>query len=278
MKRQTVFSLVREQSMFMTAIMSLMTFLAVLAFGVALGVSTAVIRWNNQWDTTATIQVLTDDKTKSVQKTLADNADKIVKSTAISNDQMLKLMSPWVTDGGTLKNYLPQMWEVEFKSADDMTAVRETLSDDVRFLTHAGAMGASIAAGWNIILISGLILAMSLGAIGICISYIARNTAMLHRRELEILNQIGATDGFVARQMQFIVARIAIRAAFAGFIVAALVLLLILGAARGARVGLMAMMGMGGGTWGALVALTVAIVIFAIWITRRTTLNILKDS
>ncbi len=278
MKKQTVFSLVREQSMFMTAIMSLMTFLAVLALGVAIGVSTAVIRWNNQWETTATIQVVKSDNANGVKKVLNENSDKIVKSTAISNEQMLDLMAPWVSDGGTLKDYLPQMWEVEFKSASDMETVRDALSNDVRFLTHAGALGASMSAGWNIILISGLILAMALGAIGICISYIARNTAMLHKRELEILNQIGATDKFIARQMQIIVARIAIRASFAGFIAAALVLLLILGAAGGARVGLMAMMGLNGFAWGVLVALAIAIVVFSIWITRRTTLNILKDN
>ncbi len=278
MKKQTVFSLVREQSMFMTAIMSLMTFLAVLALGVAIGVSTAVIRWNNQWETTATIQVVKSDNANGVKKVLNENSDKIVKSTAISNEQMLDLMAPWVNDGGTLKDYLPQMWEVEFKSASDMETVRDALSSDVRFLTHAGALGASMSAGWNIILISGLILAMALGAIGICISYIARNTAMLHKRELEILNQIGATDKFIARQMQIIVARIAIRASFAGFIAAALVLLLILGAAGGARVGLMAMMGLNGFAWWMLVALAIAIVIFSIWITRRTTLNILKDN
>ena len=123
---------------------------------------------------------------------------------------------------------------------------------------------------------ASLILALTLGAIGVCISYIARNTALLHRRELEILNQIGASDGFVARQMQIIVGRICVMAAGAGFLAATPVLLLIISSARSARIGLMAMMGLSWTGWITLTLLPVAIIAFAIWITRRTTFNILK--
>ncbi len=49
MKRTTVFSLVREQSVFMTAIMGLLTFLAVMALGIAIAIGTGVSRWNTQW-------------------------------------------------------------------------------------------------------------------------------------------------------------------------------------------------------------------------------------
>jgi cell division protein FtsX len=126
--------------------------------------------------------------------------------------------------------------------------------------------------------ISGLVLLMTLGAIVVCISYIARNTALLHRRELEILNQIGARDSFVAKQMQIIVAKICGAAGLAGFVLALPVLALILGAARSARVGLMAMMGLNGAGWFALVLMPVAIIVFSIWITKKTTCKILENS
>ena len=69
MKKPTVFSLVREQSVFMTAIMSLLTFLAVLALGIALSIGTGVMRWNSQWELFATVQVVNPDyidKTKKI--------------------------------------------------------------------------------------------------------------------------------------------------------------------------------------------------------------------
>ena len=278
MKKPIVFSLVRDQSIFMTAIMSLLTFLSVLALGIALSIGTGVMRWNAQWDLFATVQVMNKDNAPAVKKILNDNRDKIATINELTTDQMQDLLLPWITGVGALKNYLPQMYELKFKTKSDLANVAQEISKHARFLTHAQALKTSTNAGWKMILISGLVLALTLGAIGVCISYIARNTALLHRRELEILNQIGATDSFVAHQMQIIVAKICAVAGLAGFAVAVPVLLLILSAAHSARIGLMAMLGLSGGGWIALVLLPVLIIVFAIWITRRTTLNILKNN
>lgn len=278
MKKPIVFSLVREQSIFMTAIMSLLTFLSVLTLGVALSVGTGVMRWNSQWDLFATVQVTDPKKNDATAKILTDNADKIKHIAEISTEQMQDLMSPWISGGSVLKNYLPKMWELEFNSKQDLTTVGEQLSKNARFLTHATALKSSTSAGWKMIAMSGLILALTLGAIGVCISFIARNTAMLHRRELEILNQIGASDNFVARQMQLIVGRICLHASGIGFIAAIPVLLLIISTAHSARVGLMAMLGLSGGGWFALAMLPIAIIVFAIWVTRRTTIKILQNN
>lgn len=278
MKTPTVFSLVREQSMFMTAIMSLLTFLSVLALGIALSIGTGVMRWNAQWENFATVQVTNPDNINGVKQIIANNTYKIESINEISTDQMNDLMAPWISGGGVLKNYLPKMWEIEFKSNDDLKTVGAQLSKNARFLTHATALKSSTSAGWKMILMSTFILILTIGAIGICISYIARNTAMLHRRELEILNQIGASDNFVARQMQTIVAKISSTAALIGFIAAAPVLLLIISTAHSARVGLMAMLGLSGGGWFTLVLLPIVIVLFSIWTTRRTTIKILQNS
>ena len=278
MKKPTVFSLVREQSIFMTAIMSLLTFLSVLALGIALSIGTGVVRWNSQWELFATVQVTNPDNTSATKQIITDNSDKIKTLKEISTEQMTDLMSPWISGGSVLKNYLPKMWEIEFKSTDAMSSVGAQISKHARFLTHATALKSSTGAGWKMILMSSFILALTLGAIGICISYIARNTAMLHRRELEILNQIGASDNFIARQMQIIVARICISATTIGFIAAAPVLLLIISTAHSARVGLMAMLGLSGAGWFTLLLLPVLIVVFSIWVTRRTTIKILQNS
>lgn len=278
MKKPTVFSLVREQSMFMTAIMSLLTFLSVLALGIALSIGTGVMRWNSQWDLFATVQVMNPENIASVKKTIDANMNKIESVKQITTEEMTNLMRPWISGGGALKNYLPTMWEIQFKSKKDIKSAESEFSKNARFLTHASALKTSTSAGWKMIVLSGLVLLLTLGAIGVCISYIARNTAMLHKRELEILNQIGASDSFVANQMQTIVARIATTATACGLVAALPVLLLILSTAKSARVGLMAMIGLSGMGWLSLILLPVIIVVFSIWITRRTTLNILKNS
>lgn len=278
-KKPIVFSLVQEQSIFMTAIMSLLTFLAVLAFGIALAIGTGVLRWNSQWDLIATVQVMDSKNSEAVQKIINENGEKIAVVNEITTDQMRDLLSPWMSSGGSaLENYLPQMYELQFNSTEDLESVKKQVSEYARFLTHAQALKSSTSAGWKMILISSFVLLLTLGAIGVCISYIAKNTALLHKRELEILNQIGATDSYVARQMQVIIAKICIMAGAAGFIVAAPVLLLILGAAHSARVGLMAMLSISGWGWIMLLLLPIAIIVFAIWITKRTTINILKNN
>lgn len=277
-KKQTVFSLVHEQSVFMTAIMSMLTFLAVMALGVALAIGTGVMRWNAQWDLFATVQVMNSNNADATKKIIDNASDKIESVHEISKSQMTDLMRPWISGGGALQNYLPQMYEIKFKSKSDMATVAEQIRPHARVLTHADAMRGATTAGWKMILIAALVLGMTLGVIGICISYIARNTAKLHRRELEILNQVGARDSFVAHQMQIITGKVCALSGLIGFVAAAIALLLILGAARGARIGLMAMMGLNGASWIILMLLPVAIVIFAIWIAKRTTLNILKNS
>lgn len=278
-KKPVVFSLVREQSMFMTTIMSLLAFLSVLALGLALSIGTGIIRWNAQWDLVATVQVMDTNKQDTAKKIIQDSAEQIAQSTQISTNQMQDLLSPWISgNNNVLKNYLPAMWEIKFNSADAMTEFEKKISGTARFLPHAKALKSSTSVGIQIILMSTLILAMILGAIGICISYIARNTAMLHRRELEILNQIGASDKFIARQMQIIVAKISATATGIGFLAACPVLLLIISAAHHTRIGLMAMIGISTYGWLALTLLPIAIIIFAITITHKTTLKILKNS
>ena len=277
MKRTTVFSLVREQSVFMTAIMGLLTFLAVMALGVAIAIGTGVARWNTQWDLFATVQVTNPKNESDVGKILNTNNAKIETIREISTDEMLQLMRPWVSGGGVLKNYLPKMWEVRFKTESDLNEISDKITPYGRVLTHADALQTPMSAGWKMILIAGLILAMTLGAITVCVSYIARNTAMLHKRELEILNQIGATDTFIAHQMQIIVTRICTVACLVGFICAAPVLMIIISSAHSARIGLMAMLAINGAGWFCLALMPIAITIFAIWMTRRTTIKILQN-
>jgi cell division protein FtsX len=277
MKKNTVFSLVHEQSVFMTAILALLSFLSIMALGIALSIGTGVMRWNNQWESFATVQVTDLKKSDDIKKIIDKNSDKIDTINEITTEQMQDLMAPWISSGGDiLKNYLPKMWEIKFKSIQDMHSVGEQISPNARFLTHSDALSPSTSSGWKMIAISSFVLLMILGTIGMCISYIARNTALLHRRELEILNQVGASDTFVAKQMQIIVGKISLIAATIGFFIAAPVLLIVISVAHSARVGLLATLGLSGAGWLLLLLLPVLIVFFAIYITRRTTFNILK--
>jgi cell division protein FtsX len=272
-----VFSLVREQSIFMTAVITVLTFLSVLAFGIALSIGTGVIRWNNEWNKYATVQITNPDNTQSVKKIFDDNKSKIVSVKEISKTDMEQMMQPWISTGAKINNYLPQMFEIKIKKASDVKILREQIAPKAKFLTHSSALKNSISAGWKLFSITAFILVLILVSIGVCISYISRNIAMLHKHELEILNQVGATDKFIARQMQIIIAKISSIAALIGFILAVPIIAIILSTAHSARVGLLATLTLSGFDLALLSVLPIAIVIFSVYITKTTTIKILSE-
>ena len=277
MKKNTlVFSLVKEQSIFMTVVISVLTFLSVLALGIALSIGTGVLRWNNQWEKYATVQVANLDNTKAVKKIFESNSDKIESVNEISQSEMERMMKPWISSGAKLDKYLPQMFEIKFKNSSDMEFIRKEISSRAKFLTHNSALKTSMNAGWKLVSITAFILALMLVSIGVCISYISRNIAMLHKHELEILNQVGATDKFVAHQMQIIVGKISTVASSIGFVLAIPIIFMILQTAHSARVGLLATLTLSLNDWLILLILPVLIIIFSIYITKRTTLKILS--
>jgi len=275
-KTSLVFSVVREQSVFMTIVLSVLTFLSVLAFGIALSINTGVSHWNNQWNKYAAVQITNPDNAGVVKKIFSDNSDKIESVHEISKSEMERMMQPWISSGAKLNNYLPQMFEIKIKKASDMVNIKKQIDTRAKFLTYPSALKTSMSAGWKLISITMLILILMLVSIGVCVSYISRNIALLHKYELEILNQIGATDKFIADQMQIIVAKISARACMIGFVTALPIIWLILSTARAARVGLLATLSLTSGDMVAITLLPILIVIFSIYITKKTTLKILS--
>ena len=276
MKKQTlVFSVVRDQSIFMTAVLSVLAFLSILTFSIALSIGTGVMRWNTNWEKYATVQVMTPENTEIVKKIFKENSDKIDSVNEISKPEMERMMRAWISNGAKITNYLPQMFELKVKNASEMQNIREKISPKARFLTHSAALKNSVSAGWKIVSITTLVMIIMLISIGVCVSYISRNIAMLHKHELEILNQVGATDNFIAHQMQIIVAKISAKSCAIGFIIAMPILGLILSTAHSARVGLLATLSLSLGDIIALCMLPVFIVILSVYITKKTTVKIL---
>ena len=274
-KSALVFSIVRDQSVFMTVVISVLTFLSVLAFGIALSIGTGVMGWNTSWEKYATVQVSTTENTASVKKIFDENSDKIESVKEISKSEMERMMKSWISSGAKINNYLPQMFEIKLKNANDMQMMKEKISPKAKFLPHSAALQSSISAGWKLVSITVFVMLLMLISIGVCVSCISRNIAMLHQHELEILNQVGATDNFIAKQMQIIVAKISAVACAIGFVVAVPVIWLILSVAHSAKIGLLATLSLSAVDIVALILLPIFIIIFSVCITKKTTLKIL---
>ncbi|MCQ2562658.1 MAG: hypothetical protein MJ158_03540, partial [Alphaproteobacteria bacterium] len=196
----------------------------------------------------------------------------------VTTDEMKKMLNPWISSGARLDDYLPIMYEVKLKDAKDADLIKNNLQQYARFLPHNESVKNSVNMGWKIIALTIMILGIILCSISICVAYIAKNTAVLHKHELEILNQIGATDNFIANQMQIIIAKISGLAGLFGLIIAVPVLLLFLACAHTAMFGMMAMLKLSSLDWIILAILPILILCFAVYITKKTTIKILSKN
>ena len=276
-KTTLVFSLVKDQSIFMTVIISILSFLAIVSLGIALSIGSGVVRWNTQWDKYATIQISNSDNTAYIKQVFTKHSKKIESVKEITKTDMENMMRPWISGGARLTNYLPEMYELKMKNAKDMADIKKDIGNRAKFLNHTSALKNSISAGWKLVSITVFVLLIILTSIGICISYISKNIAMLHKHELEILNQVGASDDFIAKQMQIIVGKISSVACLIGFVSAVPILFMILSTAHSARVGLLATLNLTGNNWLALILLPIIIICFSVFITRKTTIKILSE-
>jgi len=280
MKTPLVFSFIKEQKAFLTLLMSLLTFLSVLGLGLVISLSTAIIRWNSEWSLMATVQVLPGGDTNAAARMIASQRANIVNLREISESDARRMLSPWLQGGTVLTQYIPQMTELRFKNRGAMNEMAEQAApvSGVRFARHNDAMRTTTNIGWRVILLSVFVLSLVLGAVVVCISYITRNITLIHRRELEILNQIGAKDEFVAKQLMIVIARICVVAAGIGFAAAVPALLVISGIARSVRVGMFSQMAIPAGGWALLVMLAGGIVALSVWTARKTVIDILRKT
>lgn len=276
-KTTLVFSLVKDQSIFMTVIISILSFLAIVSFGISLSIGSGVIRWNTQWDKYATIQISNHENTTYVKQVFTKYSKQIESVKEITKTDMENMMRPWISSGAKLNSYLPEMYELKMKDAKDMSAIKKDIGTYAKVLNHTSALKNSISAGWKLVSITVFVLLIILSSIGVCISYISKNIAMLHKHELEILNQVGASDDFVAKQMQIIVGKISFIACLIGFVSAVPILFMILSTAHSARVGLLATLNLTGNNWLLLMLLPIIIICFSVFITRKTTIKILSE-
>ena len=262
----------------MILLMSLLTFLAVLGLGLAIALGTAVYKWNAQWRLMATVQVLPGGDWTGAQKVLESSRSDIATQIEISEQESARMLRPWLKDGEVLTQYIPKMMEVQFKSQSALSNAASSLGDiqGARFIRHTDGMRGAFAAGWKVIALSVLILFLVLGAIVACISYITRNITLIHQRELEILNQIGARDGFIAQQLMKTIAKICFAAAAIGFAFAAPALLLVTSIAHSIRVGMFTQMHIPKVGWGVLAGLAGCIIILALLTARKTVMGILR--
>jgi cell division protein FtsX len=274
MMRPAVFSFVDDQRRFLCLLIGFMTFLIIASAGVALSISNAIGRFNADMDRSGIIIARAQDM-GAAQKITDGAAQSIERAREIDSNDVEKLVGNWLS-GGAARDYIPKMIQVQAKTPAALDAIAKRAAAAKLKFVHSKNAAPDRGIGIKIILISTFVFLAILAALIACIIHSVKNIVMIHRREIEILNQVGAMPKYIAGQMQRAMLGIGIRAAAIGLAAGWAMLLAIGGLSRGARVGLIANMGLDGADWLMTLILAAAVAILVVAVTRRAAIKILE--
>lgn len=232
----------------LVAVIAVMSFLAVLAMASLLMVNRAASEWTSALRSEITVQVKgssADDIAAGVEAALRvlNDTEGVAEATVRSREESAALLEPWLGQGNA-EAFLTIPAIIEVKAAP---ALRENL-DLLRSRLSAAAPGASLddharwhdrlagAARSGQALAFGVFLLVMAAACAISI-FAARAGLAANHEIVSVLHLVGATDGFIAAEVQRRFFVLGLRGALIGLAAALAALLLAGFAARAGGLG-----------------------------------------
>jgi cell division transport system permease protein len=195
----------------LTAVMSVMCFLAVLAVGAMLLINRAVEQWASGLSSEATVQV-PQLSTRDMDQDLAALEAMLSITTGVKSVSVLnrsegeKLVAPWIGTEGLDALPIPRLIRVvvDDKSPPDFqaleTAVREAVPS-ARLDTHRRWEVELRRMASTLTLLSTLILALICASAVAMVIFAARAVLDANKQVVDVLHIAGADDGFIAAQI-----------------------------------------------------------------------------
>lgn len=209
-----------EDSSFLVLLIGLMSFLAILAFSGTLALNNMTSRWSSGLENKVTVEIsvetpqghlLSNETVKTETKKLARHLREsaLIDSVKVmSHEEVQELISPWIGDNLTLTDIpLPGLIALELRSSSpqQLSALRnevEEISPYARLETHHDWLADLVrfaATLKTLALIIGIIIG---GATITAITAGMRTRMAIHKKEVELLHSMGASDSYIARQFQ----------------------------------------------------------------------------
>lgn len=210
-----------KDTQFLTLLIALMSILLTLSFSGAIALSQLTNNWSSGLENKLTIEIPVETQDGNIlsaeriekEKNKIQNAlknHKFVQSIQImSQEEIETLLSPWLNENLSLADIpLPGLIALELKSTADEAVIKQ-LENDIKTLspyayleTHEEWLADIISFIKAIegisLLLTVLVTAITLIAI---ISGI-RTRMIVHKKEIELLHYMGATDHYIASQFQ----------------------------------------------------------------------------
>ena len=217
-------------------VIAIMTFLASLTAGAVELIAGASANWRASVSREVTIQIrprANRDIEADVQRAaaLARAADGVASVRPYSRAESSKLLEPWLGSGLDLQDLpVPRLIIVRISGTPDYAALRASLAAEVpgASLDDHRQWIARLAAMANTLVLAGVVmLGLVLTATGLAVAFATRGAMTGSREIINVLNLVGATDGFIATQFQHHFLRLSLRggaigglAALAAFFIA----------------------------------------------------------
>lgn len=265
---------------FVPWIIGTMVFLSALVLAVALVLESAIARWQVSHSVQITVEVPPSAGANGVELVLQDLSaiPGVVSAEPVGDDRIAELLRPWIggdVDLGSLP--LPTLIDVRLAApgAVDLGAMQGLLEDGqpgVRVDDGRRWLEPVRATARALQVVSGLVLALIVTASVVTVVFMTRTGLAVHRATIGVLHQVGAHDGYVARQFQRHVFRLALWGGIPGALVAALCLVLIERLAGRMDAPLLPQLALGTGGWIVLALLPLVAAAVSVVTARLTVL------
>lgn len=224
-------------------IITALVFLAVVALGVAAAADNALTAYGMRARLVTVTIPASEDPSATDQDVVRaldvlQRVPGVTSATAVGEKEIEELIEPWIGDAADTGDLpLPRLIDVTFDATSDLDLAR--LQSELRQVVPGATLGveaisrnraerlASFLRAWTVA-VGVLVL---LGAVGL-VAWVTRLSLELHNDTVELLRFMGAPDGYVARQFERHALLNAIRGGIAGFVLAAIVLVLLIWTGR----------------------------------------------
>lgn len=226
-----------DDTHFLTLLIALMSLLAVLACAGMVSLNGMAHRWSTGLENKVTIEIpvetqsgylLSDDTVESETQKLYREFENhpLIKSIKILEQEDIQgLLSPWIGENLTLDDIpLPGLLALELKNSASENI--EVLKRDIRDVseyanleTHHEWLADLINFVNALKNISVIVLIIILTTTIIAIITGIRTRLAIHHKEIDLLHAIGATDNYIARQLQRHAMIIALKGSLSGTII-----------------------------------------------------------
>lgn len=209
-----------EDSRFLVLLIGLMSFLAVLACSGTFALNGMTSRWSSGLENKVTIEIPVETKeghllsSRTVQKETKKlenglkNHRGLKSVTVLTNEDIQDLISPWIGDELSLNDIpLPGLIALELRYTDAESLAKlerdiHRISKYAQLETHHEWL-ADLMRFANALKALALFIALVIGGTTvIAIAAGVRTRLAIHRKEVELLHSMGATDNYIARQFQ----------------------------------------------------------------------------